>query len=807
MQTAAPMLARSTSLSPALASPDVTVACAHCGTFLAASASLSGQAEARYCCAGCATAAAFLRGAGLERYYDLRGATDAPVTRIDPSRRDLSWLAPLAQAFEAPGVHHVALDVQGVHCAACVWVIEEVFRRAASSVRVVLDPALGRVELWAREGFDLTTFVREIEQLGYVFGPALKHGDAAADGLLVRTAATVALAMNAMTFALALYFGLADGVIADVARGLELVLAIAAVAVGAPPFLSSAWAGLRRGVFTLDVPIALGILLAGASTVLSALRAGDASYADTLAVFVALMLVGRWLAERAIRRDRERLLADPGADGLFSRRIESGEPRLVRCSAIARGDQLVLGPGEVVPVASTLLAPASFALDWISGEPEPRRFAAGASVPAGAIHVDAELASLTADEEFGASALRALLSSPPRAGTDASEGFWGRVARTYVALVLAAAALSSFGWWLATGDAARGLDVATALLVVTCPCGLGIATPLAYTLTQSALARGGLFLRRSVALDRALDVRRVVFDKTGTLTTARPTLASTAPIDALAADDRAALASLARASSHPASVAIQEALVGVAGAPLSNVREQAGAGVEAERPNGDGVSVLRLGRGDWAAPTDREVPADALVFAVDEAPRAVLRLTESLRDDAVRELDRLRDLGLELRILSGDADARVQQVAAAVGIEASHAEGSASPDEKARRVGALDHHDTLFVGDGLNDAHALETAWLSGTPSIERPFVPSRADFYFVTPGLAPIRALIVSARRLRRVAQGNLVFAALYNTLAVGLAVSGVMQPWLAAVSMPLSSIAVVAITRHGLGASPWTL
>ena len=170
------------------------------------------------------------------------------------------------------------------------------------------------------------------------------------------------------------------------------------------------------------------------------------------------MLVGRWLAERAIRRDRERLLADPGADGLFSRRVESGEPRLVRCSAIARGDSLVLGPGEVVPVASTLQRPASFALDWISGEPEPRRFEAGASVPAGAIHVDADLAALTAEEDFGASALRALLSSPSRAGSDASEGFWGRVARVYVGLVLAAATLSFFGWWLATGEVLRGLD-------------------------------------------------------------------------------------------------------------------------------------------------------------------------------------------------------------------------------------------------------------------------------------------------------------------------------------------------------------
>jgi Cu2+-exporting ATPase len=806
MQSAAVVLAPSTSFAPTRSvAHDALVDCAHCGSKIASALSTCDAQGARYCCAGCAAVGALLRGAGLERYYALRGSAEAPVTLVDPARRDLSWLEPLTARFALSGVHHVALDIQGVHCAACVWVIEELFRRSASAVRVVVDPAVGRVDVWAREGFALEAFVREVERLGYLFGPALKRGDETADALLVRTAITVALAMNAMTFALALYFGLADGVVAEVARTLELVLAILAVAAGAPPFLSSAWSGLRRGVFSLDVPIALGIVLAGASTLVSALGAGDASYADTLAVFVALMLVGRWLAERAIRRDRERLLADPGADGLFSRRLEHGEHRLVRCSAIVRGDSLVVGPGEVVPVAATLDAPASFALDWISGEPEPRQFAAGASVPAGAIHVDAELASLTAQEDFGTSALRALLSSPARAGTDASEGFWGRVARTYVGLVLGAALLSFAGWWLATGDVARGLDVATALLVVTCPCGLGIATPLAYTLTQSALARGGLFLRRSVALDRALDVRRVVFDKTGTLTTARPALASTAPLDALSADDRAALASLARASGHPASAAVQDALRSVVGTSLHDLREVAGCGIEARRVRSDQVSTLRLGRGDWAVPTDPEVPGDALVFAIDDAPRAVLRLSETLREDARRELEQLRALGLELRILSGDAPARVAKVAAAVGIDACRAEGGATPDDKAQRIAELDHHDTLFVGDGLNDAHALETAWLSGTPSIDRPFVPSRADFYFVTPGLAPIRALLVAARRLRRVAHGNLVFAALYNTLAVGLAVSGVMQPWLAAIAMPLSSIVVVGITRARLGESPW--
>jgi Cu2+-exporting ATPase len=780
-------------------------ACAHCGSDLK-DVVVEGEGGARYCCNGCLAVGALMRGAGLERYYALRGGREAPITLADPSRRDMAWLAPIAAPLEQPGVHHVALDVQGVHCAACVWVIDELCKREPNHVRVVVDPALGRVDLWARAGFDLAAFVRTVERFGYVFGPPLKKASASEDGLLVRTGVTVALAMNAMTFALAIYLGLADGAAFSAARVLEVGLSAAAVLVGAPPFLSSAWAGLRRGLFSLDVPIALGIVLAGTSTAIAVALHHDTSYADTLAVFVALMLVGRWIAERALHKDRARLLADPGADGLYARRIEGGAPRLVRASAITTGDVLVVGPGEVLPVASMLRTPTAFALDWISGEPDPRPFAAGETVPAGAIHTGSALARVVASEPFENSSLRTLLASSSTTSNDTIDGFWGRVSRAYVGIVLVLATIAFGGWLLVTHDAVRALDVATALLVVTCPCGIGIATPLAYGLVRGQLARAGLYLRTRDALDRAHDVRRVVLDKTGTLTTARPHLRDTAPLAALSEGDRAALAALARASSHPASAAVAAALEGEPATELTELAETLGQGVEGVR----GGEHLRLGRASWAlasaGPEAHDGAEAHLVFAVDGVCRAELALDETLRPDAREELAALEALGIELRILSGDTAERVQRVASEVGIAAERAEGGASPDRKAERIAALDHRDTLFVGDGVNDTRALETAFLSGTPSIERPFVPARADFYFVTPGLAPMRALLLASRRLRRIARGNLAFAIAYNALAVSLAMAGLMQPWLAAVMMPASSIFVVAMTRLRTGGAAWT-
>lgn len=774
--------------------------CAHCGSPLPAVGRVMDEQQHAFCCAGCAAVAKLLHDSGLDRYYDLRQGREAPIVLTEPSRRDLAWLEPMMGALEGPGVHVVALDIQGVHCSACVWVVEQLFRRSGGAVRVVLDPALGRLELWVKRGFDLGGFVRGVERFGYKLGPSTKKVSRGEDALLVRTAIVIALAMNAMTFALALYFGLADGIAATAARVLEGVLAGAAVVIGAPPILRSAWTSIREGLLSLDVPIALGIVLAGASTAVSAVVHHDPGYADTLAVFVALVLVGRWLTERTLRGDRDRLLEDPGTDGLYARRVDASGTHVVRASSIATGDELALGPGEVVPVAATLRATSTFAFDWISGEPEPRTLEAGERVPAGAVHASTTLVHLRADEDFRSSALRTLLTRPTEARVGHASAFWERTARYYVAAVLLLATLTFAGWMLITGDPARALDATTALLVVTCPCGLGIATPLAYTLALSALRRRGLFVRRADLLDRMHDVRRVVFDKTGTLTTGRPHLATRTSLDALSTADRARLVGLARSSSHPASAAIADATSSEPAIVLDDVREVVGAGVEGRL----GSSVVRLGRADWAV-SGADASGD-VVFSIDGRERARFALEETLRDDAKTELNALGARGLDLHVLSGDAADRVTRIASALGIDADHAEGAASPEKKAARIGELDRSDTMFVGDGLNDALAVSRAFVSGTPSIERPFVAGRADFYFVTAGLAPIRALFEVADRVRSVARTNLVVAILYNVIAVSVAMLGFMRPWLAAVLMPLSSIAVVSLSRVRMQELAWT-
>jgi Cu2+-exporting ATPase len=371
--------------------------------------------------------------------------------------------------------------------------------------------------------------------------------------------------------------------------------------------------------------------------------------------------------------------------------------------------------------------------------------------------------------------------------------FVDRVVRWYVALVLLAAAAGFLAWLSATGDAVRALEVATAVLVVTCPCGFGIATPLAYELAHAGLRRVGLWVRTRDLLDRAVGVRQVVFDKTGTLTDGTLRLADPRALDALAADERALLYDLSIRSTHPKSRAVARALEGQGTfRPEIEVTEVPGRGVEAIIAG----RRARLGAPEWAAPG---APGD-LAFSIDGTLRAALRTEETLRPDARAEIERLRAAGFEVWILSGDAPERVRELAAVLGVPADHAVGGASPEAKAAWLERHDRGDALVIGDGINDSLAVERAHVSGTPAVDRPFLPSKTDFTFVTPGLWPIGLCLRIARRLGAVVRRNLRWAVAYNVLAVSLSWAGLMVPWLAAVLMPASSILILAATGKSL-------
>jgi Cu2+-exporting ATPase len=752
-----------------------------------------------------------LRSEHLERYYDLRGARGVPVPEARVERRDRKWLDAVQtkRADAGAGIARVDLDVQGLHCSACVWLIDTLFARRPGAVRVTVNPSLGRAHLLVAPDFDLAGFVGEVERFGYLFGPPLKRAEAHASDLGVRMGICIALAMNAMIFAIATYAGLHEGPTYVLLQRWNLGVSIASVAVGGTVFFRSAWQGLRRGVLHLDLPIAIGIGLAFAGSLYAyAAHRREGIFIDTLDVFIALMLVGRFLQERVLEKNRLALLASDGVDGLLARRESRGAVETVRCTELGEGDRLVIAPGDLVPVDSTLADAdgASFSLDWINGESRARTYAAGELVPAGAFLTGTRAARLIVREPFERSPLVDLLRTPTARAADGamSAPWWRRVAKWYVASVLAAAAIGFTAWMLATHDLARSLEVTTAVLIVTCPCAFGIATPLAYDLVQAGLRRAGLYVRSAGFLDRAERVRQVVFDKTGTITNGALHLRAIEPLADLWPRDRAVLASMAAVSGHPKSVAVQRALTEL-GEPLAasrsrDVHELPGRGLSLF----DGDVEYRLGAPAWVAPTRRPPANDTcdLAFGANGRLLAELATEERLRPDAVAEVRALRDEGYDVWLLSGDDPARAAQTARVVGIDPARAIGGASAEGKAEWALAHDRDDLLMIGDGINDSLVVARAFCSGTPAIDRPFMAARSDFYFITPGLRCIRLALRAARKLGDVRRRNLVMALAYNVLAISLAYAGVMSPLVCAVFMPASSLTTILATTFSLNA-----
>jgi Cu2+-exporting ATPase len=306
-----------------------------------------------------------------------------------------------------------------------------------------------------------------------------------------------------------------------------------------------------------------------------------------------------------------------------------------------------------------------------------------------------------------------------------------------------------------------------------------------------------LFVRSPSFLARALQVQRVVFDKTGTLTTGRLQVVDAAPLASLEPSLRDVLYSMVIASGHPKSVAVGQALVRLQPAWLEVVHivEHPGEGIEAEL-NGHSY---RLGRSAWASNDAPDGDAD-LCFSRDQRAVCALQTRECLRDDARAELELLERAGFQTFILSGDRNERVQQLAVELGVPAQRALGQHSPRDKAAFIASHDRDDMLMIGDGVNDSLAVAQAFASGTPSIDRAVMPSRTDFYFVSAGLSPIRVALAAARKLARVTLRNRIFAVAYNVLVVTVALLGWMKPWLAAVLMPLSSVAVLTTTSWSL-------
>lgn len=769
---------------PALAAPGRDAGratCLHCGNAVPTSR------RDGYCCAGCLAVHRLLTDAGLAEYYTFRPARIRPLLDYFERRSSLDWLA------DDPGAAAGRLDlaVEGIQCAACAWAIERLARRDGLA-RLGINSALGQLSLrFDPARFDVRAYLETLADFGYRVRPA-DAGDAAADpsrGLLLRLGVCAAITLNTMSFSLPFYLGLSEagGPLQSWLRGLSLALTTVGVAYGGSYFFGRAWRSLRHGIAHFDIPVALGLAAAfGGSLWAFATGRSDALYLDSVNVFLTFMLLGRFLQERTLLANRRRLLQSDAFRHATVTALDP-QPHELAWAAVPAGARLLLQPGGLCPVRARLDAPGTLEFDLASltGERQPVAVAAGEPVRAGARLISDQPARLTALADFDASALAVLL--PQERGHEDLPVLWRWSVKVYVFAVLAAALAGLLWWW--PRDAERAIQVFISVLVVTCPCGLGIAVPLARTLADQRLARGGVSLRQPGVLDRLRAVRRVWLDKTGTLTLADLELADDGALDGLDPAARRALMGAAAASRHPVSRALYRELA-ARGTPYPED------GTAVEVP-GEGVRFVDAA-GEWflgrSMATDGRARAE---LRRDGRAVAAFDLTERVLMDAAASVQRLRALGLGVGLLSGDAAGRVGAMGALLGLTAEESRAGCSPADKAAAVA---EQPSLMLGDGLNDALALQQAVVSGSPAWERSALADQSDLTYASGSLAWLPELFGTAHALHRALWGNLVFAWSYNVVLVAFALAGVFSPLVCAVTMPASSLIVSAATARAL-------
>ncbi|SET66888.1 heavy metal translocating P-type ATPase [Oceanicella actignis] len=695
----------------------------------------------------------------------------------------------------APGRMRIELMTPEAHCAACIATIERGLNASPGVLSARLNLSSRRVTVEydpARTGPQ--GLVEALAGLGYQARPfdadALRAIDRDEEGreLLARLAVAGFAAMNVMLLSVSVWSGAADAT-RDLLHWISGLIALPAAAFAGAPFYRSAWSALRAGRINMDVPISLAVILAAGISLYETARSGEHAYFDAAVSLLFFLLLGRYLDHRTRRAARMAAAELAGLQARSAVLIENGERRVIPVDDLRPDDVVEIPPGERAPADGEVLDGLSDVdRSMLTGESAPEPLGPGAEIHAGMINLSAPLrmrVTAVGDQTLLAGIAR-MIEAAERARTRFTR--WAdAAARIYAPLVHLAALAALIGWLAAGAELRQAVMIAAAVLIITCPCALGLAVPAVHAAAGGTLFRSGVFLKDGAALETLSRVDMAVFDKTGTLTLGAPRLVD-GPEDP---HQWAAALALAQSSRHPFARALAEAARARAVAPaaVEELREVPGCGVEGRV----GGRIARLGRADWCGGAEPEGAETSSVWLRlgDEAP-VRFALEDPLREDAAEVVAELRRMGLEVRLLSGDAPGPVRRAARGAGIDAF--EAGMTPADKLARLEAwrAEGRRVLMVGDGINDAPALAAAAASMSPAEAADVSRAAAGLVFAGARLAPVTRALRVARAARRRAIENFALAAVYNMIAAPAAMMGLVTPLVAALAMSSSSIVV---------------
>ena len=702
-----------------------------------------------------------------------------------PSTLDPSDGKPLTQT---------RLTIPGMRCAGCIAKVER-------GLMAVDGVATARVNLSAKQAtvdhsdtLDDRDLIEALDALGF---EAQARKSVSATRPAEDRELTIALGvagfgmMNVMLLSVSVWSG-ADGATRDLFHWLSAMIALPVIAYSGRQFFRSAWKALRRGRTNMDVPISIGVILASGLSLYETATHGDHAFFDGATMLLFFLLAGRVLESSMRDRTRSGIAALLSRMGRHATVLSpDGSTSRVEAERLEPGMLMLVAAGDAL-AADGVVQTGESAIDnaMLTGEATPAEVVQGDTVYAGAVNLLSPMqVRVTAAAEDTAIAEIARLMEEAGQSRSRYVRIADRAARLYAPVVHTLALLAFVGWMIAGAGWHQSLVIAIAVLIITCPCAMGLAVPAAQVVASGALLKKGLLIKDGTALERLAEADHVVFDKTGTLTLGEPQ----AGVSVLPDDARSIALGVAQASNHPLSRSIAKALsqAGVEAAPIKQLTELAGEGVFGQY-DGNEVALQRTHAGGNSM-------ASELVIG---SQRWTIPFTDELRPDVAATLTSLRSQGLDAEILSGDTQTAVNAVAAKLGMEAL---GGVTPQAKLAELERLKNvgFHPLMVGDGLNDGPALAAAHVSLAPGTASDASQQAADGVFIGERLMPVALAITAARRTMRVVRQNFAFAIAYNAFAVPLALTGMVTPLIAAVAMSLSSIIVVGNSLRLVGAA----
>ncbi len=687
----------------------------------------------------------------------------------------------------------ITLHVPSIHCAACIATVEDTLNAVPGVRDARVNLSLKRVMIQAGPDVTVGSLTDRLAKAGYKAQPLDERLLAGQGGeerdLVLRIGVAGFAMMNVMLLSVAVWSGAEDAT-ARLFHLLSALIALPAVIFSGRPFFVSAVRALTARRLNMDVPISLAIVLAALVSLAGALEGGDhPGWFEASLSLTFFLLVGRYLDHKGRTAARSAAAELAALEIPQASVLKDGGEVIVKAADLVSCDTILVRPGERIPVDGVITAgQTDLDRSALTGESEPVAVMPNATVSAGEANLTGpiEVLATRVGEDTSLRKLAGLVATAEGQRSRYS-GLADRAARAYAPLVHLLGAGAFLGWWFASADPWFALNVAISVLVITCPCALGLAVPAVSTVTTAKLFRSGLLVKSRTALERLAEIDTVVFDKTGTLTTGEAVLLGTPDPGALAL-----AAGLAQGSAHPLSRALMQAaeLRGIRPLIVSERVERPGFGVEGLV----GQARVRLGRSNWVGANSGRVALDegaGTITAFDFAERA--------RDDARETVAALKDKGLGVVLLSGDTPERASQMARELGID--DARGAMTPEGKSDWLKALEDrgHKALMIGDGLNDTGALATTHASLAPATALDAARSAADVVLLSDRLSPVVEALEAARKARRLMAENIWLSVLYNAVSVPVALAGFATPLIAAIAMSTSSVTVSLNAMRG--------